>query len=219
MGDDAMAIAYAADNFSCLTDKKYDDTFFNFEMEYLIAGKDTDGGNFKTVIDEILAIRLGVNLAFLVTDSAKMAELDGIAAALCIEFPPAQPVVKYLLAGCWAYIESVADCYLIVRGHKIPYTKDTTNWVTDLESLGHLDDLTQVSDDETGLGYKEYLMLLLMLHRDTIYYRMSDLIELNVGIQAPELKFKMKNAITAFGVNVDIDYKGSRFHINEEAGY
>ena len=219
LGDDAMAIAYAADNFSCLTDKKYDDTFFNFEMEYLIAGKDTDGGNFKTVIDEILAIRLGVNLAFLVTDSAKMAELDGIAAALCIEFPPAQPVVKYLLAGCWAYIESVADCYLIVRGHKIPYTKDTTNWVTDLESLGHLDDLTQVSDDETGLGYKEYLMLLLMLHRDTIYYRMSDLIELNVGIQAPELKFKMKNAITAFGVNVDIDYKGSKFHINEEAGY
>ena len=62
-------------------------------------------------------------------------------------------------------------------------------------------------------------MLLLMLHRDTIYYRMSDLIELNVGIQAPELKFKMKNAITAFGVNVDIDYKGSKFHINEEAGY
>ena len=219
LGDDAMAIAYAAENFSCLTDKKYDDTYFNFEMEYLIAGKDTDGGNFKTVIDEILAIRLGVNMAFLITDSAKMAELDGIAAALCIEFPPAQPVVKYLLAGCWAYIESVADCYLIVRGHKIPYTKDTTNWVTDLESLGHLDELTHVSEDETGLGYKEYLMLLLMLHRDTIYYRMSDLIELNVGIQSPELNFKMKNAITAFGVNVDIGYKGSKFHIYEEAGY
>ena len=216
---EAKSIMYASKYFNCLTDKKFDDTELNFEMEYMIAGNKSDGENYKKVVDEILLIRFGFNFAYILTDTVKMAECDSIALALTAEFPPLQPVVKYLLAGCWAYIESVADVYRLLRHHKVPYMKDQTTWLTDFESLAKLDQLTgPAGDDETGLDYKEYLMILMALQGKKINYRMLDLIEINTN-KNDSKNFKMKNAITAFGIDAEITYKGKEFPVHEEAGY
>ena len=219
----AEAIMYASQNFSCLTDQKYDDTYLNLEMEYIVGGEDNDGANYSKVVDEILLIRFGCNLAHILTDTTKIQKCDKLALALTVEFPPAQPFVKYLLAGCWAYIESVADVYRMLRGHKIPFMKDSTTWTTDFESLANLESLvSEPSDDENGLGYKEYLMILMSLQGDKIYYRMLDLMQLNVtqpDIEGGDPNFRMSNAITAFGINSDVGYKSKVFNIHEEIGY
>lgn len=219
----AEAIMYASQNFSCLTDQKYDDTYLNLEMEYIVGGEDNDGANYSKVVDEILLIRFGCNLAHILTDTTKIQKCDKLALALTVEFPPAQPFVKYLLVGCWAYIESVADVYRMLRGHKIPFMKDSTTWTTDFESLANLESLvSEPSDDENGLGYKEYLMILMSLQGDKIYYRMLDLMQLNVtqpDIEGGDPNFRMSNAITAFGVNSDVGYKSKVFNIHEEIGY
>jgi len=213
----AKAIAYATECFNCLTDQKTDDTYLHLELEYLIAGKETDGQNYKRVIDEITAIRFALNFAYIVTDTAKMAELGAVAAALTVAVPYLEPVVKYLLAGCWSYIEAIADCYMLVRGKTIPYFKSAGTWITDLESLSHLDSLTCEETSE-GLDYREYLVLLLAFHTDDIYYRMADLIEMNIRTNSDE-SFRVKNAITVFAVNVSIAYKGKEFAFYKEAGY
>ena len=217
------AVAYGGTYFNCLTDKVYDDTYLNLEMEYIIGGETTDAANYRKVVDEIMLIRFGMNLAYIITDTAKMAECDSVALALTVEFPPAEPVVKYLIAGCWAYIESIADVYLLLRGHSVPFMKTFDTWTTNLESLSDLDSLTgEPSDLEKGLSYKEYLLILMALQGDKMYYRMLDLMQLNVtktSLEGSDSTFRMSNAITAFGVNADVGYRGEEIELHEEIGY
>ncbi|MCR5213456.1 MAG: DUF5702 domain-containing protein [Eubacterium sp.] len=219
----AEAVVYASTYFNCLTEKKYDDTYLDFEMEYIVGGKKSEGENYKRVVDEIILIRFGMNLVYIITDSVKMNECKTTATLLTIEFPPAEPVVEYLLAGCWAYIESIADVYRLLRGHSVPFIKSMDTWTTDFESLSHLESLVSLpSDEERGLNYKEYLMILIALRGDTMYYRMLDLMQLNIAATEEEYSdpdFRMSNAITAFGVNADVSYGGEEFKIHEERGY
>ena len=89
-------------------------------------------------------------------------------------------------------------------------------------SLADLNAFAEDSDGEEGLDYKEYLMILLALEGDSIYYRMLDLMQLNVNNQGTDYTdptFRMENAITAFGVNADVSYGGTQFKLHEEAGY
>lgn len=216
--DKAGSISYAATYFNSLTEHKYDDTCLNLEMEYMVAGKSTDGANYQTVVNEILAIRFGFNFGYIVTDAVKMEECEALAMALTVEFPPLEPVVKYLLAGCWSYIESVADVYRLLRNHKIPYLKDETTWITDFESLAHLDELDEVADDEQGIGYKDYLIILAGMQGDKLELRMLDLIQVNT-IKNSDKNFLIKNCITAFGVDTKISYRGRSYSYHEEAGY
>ena len=216
------AVLYGATYFNCLTDQKFDDTYLNLEMEYIVAGKNSDGANYKTVINEIMLIRFSFNVGYILTDAAKMAECEALAAALTVEFPVAQPVVKYLLAGCWAYIESVADVYLLVRGHKVPVIKGIDTWLTDFESLAHLDTLAEESGDEKGLDYKEYLMILMALQGNKMYGRMLDIMQMNVtqpDFDGGDPNFRMKNAVTAISVNAVVSYKGRNIEVHQENGY
>ncbi len=214
----AEALTYARAYFNSLTDKKYDDTVLNLEMEYLVAGKSTDGANYKKVVDEILVMRFAANFAYIVTDAAKMAECEALAAALSVEFPPMEPVIKYLLAGCWSYIESVADVYRLLRNHRVPYLKSSTTWITDLESLAHLEELEETEDISDGLDYNNYLMILAALQGNKLESRMLDLIQVNT-IKNSDKSFRIKNCVTAFGVDVTLSYKGRSYNYHEEAGY
>ncbi|SNU09766.1 hypothetical protein SAMN06297422_1307 [Lachnospiraceae bacterium] len=216
--DKAGSLSYANEYFNSLTEHKYDDTCLNLEKEYLIAGKSSDGENYKAVVNEILVIRFGFNFGYIVTDTAKMGECEALAAALTVEFPPLEPVVKYLLAGCWSYIESVADVYMLLRNHKIPYIKDVTSWRTDFESLAHLEELSEEADEEQGLAYNDYLIILAGMQGDKLELRMLDLIQENTKRNSDK-SFMIKNCITSFGINTDFSYKGRHYSYHEETGY
>lgn len=217
------AVMYGAECFNSLTDEKYDDTYLNLEMEYIVAGEDNDGANYEEVVNDILLIRFGFNFAYILTDHTKQEECEVLATALTVEFPPAKYVVKYLLMGCWSYIESIMDVYRLVRGHSVPFWKNSTNWITDFESLAHLSELeSEATDDESGLDYKEYLMILMAFQGEDMYYRMLDVIQLNVsetGAEGSDETFRMKNAVTAFGADVSVTYKGSEINVHEDSGY
>ena len=84
------------------------------------------------------------------------------------------------------------------------------------------DYLYEPSDEETGLDYNDYLTILMAITGDDLYYRMLDVMQMNAtqeGTEGSETSFRMTNAITAFGVNASINYKGKEFNIYEEAGY
>ena len=220
------ALIYANKYFSSLTDEKYSDTYLRLEMEYLVAGKESDNANFRIVVDKLLAMRFATAFAYIVTDTSKMSECDSLALALTVEAPELQPVVKYLLAGCWSFIESIADVYLLVHGHNVSFIKSSVSWHTDLESLGDFDSVLDDSNsDEGGMSYAEYLTLLLAVEGDRVYPRMLDLIQLNVNRHGNETgdigdgSFKMENAITAMGVNVTVTYKSEEIKYHEEGGY
>ena len=212
-------LIYAGSCFNCLTDKVQEDTVLELEMEYLIAGETTDLANYKEVVDQILAVRTACNLAYLLTDKEKMDICYGVALGVCFIYPPAASVVKYLIAGAWSYLEAVADAYRLVRGKKVPYLKNKDNWITGLNSMNGFG--MDEEESESGLDYKDYLYILLAVNMDSAWYRMLDIIQINANSRVEEggHKLLMRNAITAFGMNVDVEYGGRTFTLEEETGY
>ena len=224
--EETAGLGYAASCFNCLTDKVQEDTEMNMELEYLIAGKSTDAENYKSVIDQITAIRTVCNFAYIIRDASKMARLSALAWSVTWYFPPAQPAVKYLLAAAWSYTEAVADAYRLVRGKKVPYMKTADTWLTDLDGLTHLEDVMGDEEEEdkkgaSGLDYEDYLLILLAPRMSTGYYRMLDIMQLNANKKAGGEKeyFNLKNAITAFGITTEVEYEGQVIRVREELGY
>ncbi len=214
--DYIAAIAYCSDVFKCLKDQSGKDTYLNMEREYLICGEPRDVENYVGTVKKLLKLRLGLNFAYILTDASKMARLSALATTLTVLAPYLQPVVKYLLAGCWAYVESCADVKFLVEGKKVPFIKSSEDWVTDLYGIHKIINIEK-EDNGKGLDYEEYLMILMATVGDRLYYRVADLIEMNTRMRYPD--FRMENAAVEFAVDVSIDFDGNTINIYREDGY
>lgn len=53
----------------------------SYELEYIVAGKDSDRSNLASTVEQIIAVRNVVTLAYLVTDKEKMALIETTAAS------------------------------------------------------------------------------------------------------------------------------------------
>ena len=212
----ASLIAYCNDVFKCLKDQRDSETYLNMEREYLICGKMRDAENYVGTVKKLINLRLGLNFAYILTDSSKMARVSALATTLTVLAPYLQPVVKYLLAGCWAYVESCADAKFLVEGKKVPLVKRKEDWVTDLYGINKLSKLEK-EDEGRGLDYEDYLMILMATVGDRLYYRVADLIEMNTRMRYPD--FKMENGAVEFAVDVTIEYEGKEINLYREDGY
>lgn len=221
----AEEVMYASEVFQCLTEQKYPDTFLLMEQEYLIAGKETDQENYTETVNQLIALRLGLNFTYLLTDAARMAELETLSISLTLMTPLLQPTVKYLLAGCWAYFESVSDVYFLLRGKKIKFLKTAGDWKTQLSNPGAFltsQENGQTEEEGTGLSYRDYLMILMGMHQKTLMGRMMDLIQINVSgttAEGADDTFRIDHAVTAFGIDADLCYRKKEFSLHEETGY
>ena len=76
-------------------------------------------------------------------------------------------------------------------------------------------------EDEKGLDYEDYLLILLATRMDTGYYRMLDIMQLNVNqnVRSDAEYFDFSDAITAFGMSVQVDYEGHDILLQEELGF
>ena len=214
-------LTYIPSVFNAATDRKKvnDTSYLYMEMEYLLAGQDTDQENFSLAVHELLALRFSANFVYILTDSEKMEELDLMATALTFYAEELQPLVKYYLAGAWSYAEAVTDLYRMLHGSKVAFIKTYDNWKTDLDSIGDLAQMAgEKTDDEYGLDYKEYLMLLISLDMKSANYRMMDLMQTNSRYNG-YYNFDITKAITEFSVDVDIGWGAYHFSLNEETGF
>ena len=214
--DSGISMAYARTCFNSLTNSdRNEDTVLKYEIEYLIAGKKSDYDNVKSVINSLVWLRTPVCYAYLVRDAEKMAVVTSIAAPLSfICFIP-EPVLKYLLAGCWSYVEAMADVRALVAGKKIAFTKNYENWITDIKKLADTV-MGDVPEAEHGLNYEDFLCILMALKTDKINYRMLDLMQLN-AISAGE-SIKMTDCAVAAGVDFTSNYMGKQlsYHLVTE---
>lgn len=111
------------------------------EVEYLIAGRDNDYDNLQAVVNRIVLHRMPVNMAVLLTDPEKMAEIDSIALTLSLAPGITYGAAKYLLVACLSYAETLVEIRSLLAGHKIPLVKTGAEWTVDLtvsESLLNL---------------------------------------------------------------------------------
>jgi hypothetical protein len=93
-----------------------------------------------------------------------------------------------LLCECiqtaWAYMESIIDMKQLIKGNRIPLTKDDSSWCLSLNRLldGKIDDENNSVNQNNGMNYREYLeTLLYQSDKKETFLRSLDLIQWNVS--------------------------------------
>lgn len=179
--DTWFQLSYVFSHFKDLQNKRdLGKTYLQSEVEYIIAGKQTDADNEKAVKRRIIALREPVNLAYLERNGEKKAAVYAAAELLT---PGAAAVTAQSILVAWAYAESVNDYNLLIRGHSVSKTKTDKSWATDLESVLEADgeDGCIYTGVESGDTYEEYLRLLLVtMNGSTRLLRMMDVIQINM---------------------------------------
>ena len=191
----------------------------DYQVEYLIAGKEKDGDNLRAIANRLCALREVANTIYLYGDAEKCAEAEALAAVLatlCF-LPELTEVFKHTLLLGWAYAESVHDVKVLLAGGNVPLLKDDSSWHYDLEtalSLGQ----TEAEDGAgvSGLSYEDYLRILMCYWGHTF----GILVEADIRLSRGNEYFRLDACYDRleFCINVTSGY-GYRYEIKRRKSY
>jgi len=165
-----------------------------YEIEYIIAGKDTDYKNLSHVMTILLFMRLAVNYAHIQSCKEKKSQAETLAALLTIKAPSAKSAVQQALIASWAFAESIMDLRTLMNGYKVAMIKKEEHWQLKLSNIGKLVSSNQGSnkDQKGGFTYDMYLRGLLILNnQDRTFARLMDRIEENIKVKEGQENFRL----------------------------
>jgi len=198
---------YLLEQFNCAVGEE--GGVLEYEIEYMIAGKENDRENLQSVVNRLLMLRFASNYAYLQTSSSKRAEAQMLAVTLSslLSVPAITEAVTQGILFSWAFGESVVDIRSLLDGGKVPFIKNNDSWqlsISGLLKLGELENINDGSDCKDGHEYKEYLRILLFLeNQEEISMRALDLVEQNLqNIHGLEL-FCVDNCITKLEMEIE----------------
>lgn len=216
LADTGIQLAYIEQVFNCYREEKNDTAVLAYEQEYLIAGKASDYENLRSVAHRMIGIRYPINYIGLCKQPDKMERLTELATAIAGAAPYLIPALKYFLAGCWAYIESIADVRVLFDGKKAAFTKNQSNWITDIDHIS--ESLSkQTEDAENGLDYQAYLSVLQAMSMEGVTARMLDLMQINTMQEEPD--FRILHGAVGFEADFESTFDGYVFRYHQQASY
>lgn len=195
--DRAFFVAYLKEHFSNKVETK-EDRALDYEMEYLIGGKQSDRENLSAACKRILQIRMVANYTYLLTDSVKRSEAKTLATTLSVlmEVPALEGVLEQGILLAWAYGEGIVDVRGLLKGNRVPLMKTAETWqlqLSNLATIGTSNEVTGQKDMKDGLSYQDYLTGLLLLEKpETLSMRSLDLIENNLRIKTDQCITKIQ---------------------------
>ncbi len=221
--DKVLFIQYVFEKFFSYSDNATENDL-DYEVEYLIGGKNNDYDNLSVVVKKLLVLREIFNAAYLVTDTEKMSLIQdfSLLVATLVCCPEIEPVITASIVGVWSYQESIADVKTLLQEGKVPLTKSKDSWITDLDSVFTMN-FSEKSPVESnpGMTYQDYLKLLMLFADNTqLTYRSMDLIEMHIRKIESNEAFRMDGCAEDFSVNIifDISMFGS-YQIVRKFGY
>ena len=201
---------YVFDYFDNYLSEDNNDKSLKCEIEYIIAGKNSDRKNMENIVNKLIAIREGLNMAYIVTDKEKMLAAEGMAASI-VGITGITPLViftKWLVITGWVTAESVVDVKFLLQGESIGIIKTKNEWYTDLGNLNKFNSnkyKKKEQENSNSMKYKDYLRLLLFTQNSVKQvYRTMDLVELNISKEYNE-KFKLSECI--YNVRMEGTYR------------
>lgn len=233
--DDALLEEYLLNNMSFYGNIQ-ENKALSYEIEYIIAGNNSDEKNLKNVVNKILLIREAANMAYLMSNPSKQGEVTALAVALGgISLNPGViKAIEYGLLAGWAYCESILDLRALLSGEKIPIMKNDMTWTSNLMEIPTLlSGNSKAKSVSTGMNYKGYLGTLLLLNSDsTKCYRAMDIQEKTIRQIEGYSSFKMDNLICQTSVEIQYSFytvftsmvnigeiSSNHFHIVRDSGY
>lgn len=176
----------------------------DYQIEYILGGKNSDRKNLKYVVNRLLLIREGMNYLYCVRTPEISQQTGALAITLTgfLGMPVLTEVTSHALMLAWAYGESLIDVRILLDGGKVPVFKDMTTWSLSLENLGRITELLREGAKGSGKGfsYDEYLRVLLNLGSvKSQRMRALDMIQAELQ-QGESASFKAENCIVALKI-------------------
>lgn len=120
------------------------------ELEYVLTGQADVALSVAEVGAQLTAIRTAFNVAAILTDSAKVAQANTLAAAISGPFAPA---VAFVILMGWAIAESVIDVTHLMDGEEVAVFKQGADWYFSAE--GAIKALVDECADYVGDAIKD----------------------------------------------------------------
>lgn len=202
---------YVIDHFGNALEQKGENRSLDYELEYLIGGKESDVENLRSVANKLLFFRFAMNYAFLLTDTEKRSEAETAAAVVAAVLlqPEAAEAICQILLLLWSFGESVMDLRALMSGKRAAFVKNAENWQLSLASLFSPDTWNgsrEAQDTEGGMTYVQYLQILLFLtDSDTLTMRLLDRVEQNLRIEKGVEYFRADYCVTKLRLNNTAD--------------
>lgn len=160
----------------------------DYQLEYILAGKNSDVKNLKTVVRRLLLEREGINYLFLLRNPSHHAQAQRLATQIAMAFlsPEFIPPIKHGILLSWAFAESVSDLRILLSGGEISLIKTEAEWNTSLygSSSRSTSSIMTSGDSDSKfswnlkMDYSTHLMTLLWLKKERVLaYHAMDLIE------------------------------------------
>lgn len=199
-----LFLAYLFDKCGYYGEAK-DDSLLQYQIEYIIGGKDTDWKNLEQVAKKLLHIREVSNVMYILSDASKIAEAEAMALALtAVTMTPAlaEPV-KYTILFAWAYVESLQDVKSLLQGGRVPVYKTAADWKTGINSIKNVKKSLSDTGEGRGLDYKEYLEVLLFLTPDyERTFRAMDIMEMDIRKTPGNAAFRLDGCFDTLNARV-----------------
>lgn len=170
----------------------------DYEIEYLLFGNASDRENLSDAVHRLLAVRSGLNLIHILSDSGKREQARALAAVItgAGSITPLILVTTFFVMSVWALGEALMDVKGLLAGKKVVLLKTSEDWTLDVENLLVLgrDGTLKAGGGERGLSYLSWLKILLFVEPAVRQeYRIMDVIQLNLG--QGKSGFRMRNGV------------------------
>lgn len=164
-----------------------------YELEYIVHGGSTDRDNLSGVVTRLVALREGMNLIHILSDSAKREEARSLALAIVggTGILPLVSVTAFFIMSVWALGEALRDVRELLDGGKVPVLKTRDDWELSLDQLIFMGSSKKLPDEagsggKRGLDYKGYMRIFIFGGYGTaLVYRMMDIMQINIEGKQP----------------------------------
>ncbi len=219
--DQVLFQQYMNRHFSCFGEEK-EGPSIKYQMEYIIGGKDNDMDNLKTVIHQLLFMRMGPNMLYLLQDreSQKCVHELALLMSAVIQNPSLESIFATAFTAAWAYGESILDMRNLTEGKKVPVWKDKNTWNLLLKETGEFSLKKQGIKNNQGKDYREYVeMLLWKIPISKQVGRAMDIVEQVMRTEGEQKNFAMDLCVSWLQVEMQVRCGGKDFSIVREYGY
>lgn len=159
-----------------------DTGLLKYQIEYILYGFHNDAGNLRRSVELLFALRSAANLISICADSSKQSQAEMAATIICalLLSPELADLMKAILLGVWALVETVSDMRQLLEGERVPLIKGSGDWNTSILDL-FTGNIPGGSKETTGLSYQDYLRVFLgLMDQDTKAERSLDIVEMDI---------------------------------------
>lgn len=204
-GSSYLLTQYIMNTFnSGFTDHPDRQSFFNYEVEYILSGKKSEEESLDYVKRRLAAVRMSLNTAHILASPAKMKEVTAYVAAIPTG---AEPIEAAVIIALWAGAETDNDISLLMDGKNVAFAKTELQWAVPFKTaLGSIFAKGYIEPADTrGQSYEDYLEAFLYIQdKQTKLLRIMDLIQINLR-RSYNGSFLIKEHYTGFRVQAAID--------------